>query len=194
MKLLKTFVLCMLVFSGDVYAAGNKSGVKTNFRNTSWEMSLSRVMEREDAMFVRKNKDYLLYKDSILGLKTDVEYKFTKDKLYSGKYIIRENYTNRNNYITAYEKIKDALAKKYGEPKTDDVFWSTEQYKDDPDSWGLAVAVGKHLRFAIWVQGDTNIVLGLTGANLSVDLTVEYSNSELSKLDSTIQEEDLSDL
>lgn len=194
MKLLKIFVLCVLIFSGDIYAAGKNFGQKTSFRNASWGKSLFDVMADEGAKFVRKSRDYLPYRGSILGLKTDIEYKFVGDKLYSGKYIIRENYTNKNNYIPAYEKIKDALAKKYGEPKTDDVFWSTEQYKDDPDSWGLAVAVGEHLRFAIWVQGDTNIVLGLTGANLSVDLTIEYSDSELSKLDKAIEEEDLSDL
>ncbi|MEZ5107270.1 MAG: hypothetical protein R2757_22385 [Draconibacterium sp.] len=49
-----------------------------------------------------------------------IGYLFANDKLTTGKYLVIEDHSNKNDYINESNKLKDLLNEKYGLPKKDE--------------------------------------------------------------------------
>ncbi len=54
----------------------------------------------------------------------------------------KEKHSNDNLYITDYNSLVSSLPGKYGEPKSQDALWSDKLFKDDPEDYGFAIAIG----------------------------------------------------
>jgi len=173
----------------------NNKANKFNFRSVNWGMSKNEVKEKETAKLMGDIGDSLFYKTNVAGFSCVLGYSFANDKLVRGAYIIEEKHSNYNLYIQDYNKLKELLTKKYDTPIEDSHKWFNDLYKDDPEEYGMAVAVG-HLRYAAdWNINNTLIQLRLYGDNYKINLMVAYDSKELSEERVKAKEKnDISDL
>jgi len=99
------------------------------------------------------------------------------------KFIEIGEYTNENEneYINDYDKLKELLIKKYGEPKEDKKYWYNDSHQDDYQERGRAISIG-HLAYQSgWELDNTEIYLMLKGDNDKIYLGIIYKNKNTQK-------------
>lgn len=139
-----------------------------DFRGFSWGESISAVREKESYELIHEIENGLLYKGSISNVRVLIHYEFIDGKLSSGMYLNIEQHTNKNDYISDYNRLKELLSMKYGMPSTDHIAWKNELFRDKPKSWGKAVSVGHLVYLAQWYTNTTEInhsLMHTTGFN-----------------------------
>jgi hypothetical protein len=154
-----------------------------HFRKSNWGDSKEKVIESEDLEPKHDADGVLGFQAKIAGLDTILAYIFVENKLVRSKYIITEKHTNANDFISDYEKLKEALTRKYGTPDKDETFWKNDLYKDDYEDWGMALKVGHLVYLASWETTDTDIGLVLSGENYDISLQIEYTSKKLEALE-----------
>ena len=162
---------------------------KFNFRKTRWGMNRKLVMGSENLKPIRFDKTSnqsqdssnprLVYKDSVIGDECLVEYVFVNNKLAVAGYMFTNKYSNENDYINQFKKVKEKLVGKYGKPKIDRVIWDNELYKSDPSRYGFAVSIGHVKYYAHWDLNETEITLALTGNNYDISHHLFYMSKSL---------------
>jgi len=167
-------VVAALVLASAPLAA---SAAGDDFRGMAWGSSIDQVKAAEKAKFFGQSADSLVYKDTVAGIHMAVMYKFAGGALVEGSYLSEEQHTNKNDYISDYEKIKGLLTKKYGAPKRDDHAWRDDLYKDKPSDWGLAVSIGHLVYRAEWRREHTTILTALRGDNFEITHGLIYQDS-----------------
>lgn len=178
----------LLVFSA-LLLANDKEQEHFTFRNTRWGMSKSEVIEKEGEPDNQKvigtggYEEVILYtKLTVIGLDTTLGYVFTEDKLVRAIYDFEETHRNRNRFIDDFEKVKKALTQKYGEPISDREIWDDDLYKDDPSSYGAAVAVEDLTYQTTWETEETKIWMTLYGDNYEIIHNLYYDSKEYKEL------------
>ena len=161
-----------------------------DFRKTSWGMTREQVLASETEEFIARDKDReLTYKGSVNDLDCRIIYVFAYDTLVKARYSISEEHANKNEYITDYEKLKEILNKKYGNPVKDRTTWLSNIYKDNVKDWGLAVSLGQLVYFTEWDTESTQIWLMLQGDNHEIKFSVEYTSIKYAYLDKMLEKE-----
>lgn len=161
-----------------------------DFRGNSWGNSISDVKKQEKATFVSEEKGCLYYEGIVADIiNVSIVYRFFDGHLSEGVYFSQESYVNRNLYIRDYERLKELLIKKYGEPDSDKTVWRNRLYKDNPEKWGTAISIGHLAYMAEWNTKTTRITTGLTGSNFDVRHGVFY-NEKASEKEREKQEEE----
>jgi len=164
-----------------------------DFRQTTWGMNSSQIVSAEGKMPAFQDKgspiQILGYSDQIANLDCQVFYILAYDQLVRTKYMISEKHTNKTEYLSDYDRLKEVLSNKYGKPVSDDIYWKNNLYKSDPSEWGMAVAVGHMAKFTRWESLRTTIILCLTGDNFEINLGIEYSSKELAALEKKAKKE-----
>jgi len=159
-----------------------------SFRKTNWGMSKAQVKKTETGKII--NDDNVLgYEAKIAGLDALIAYIFVDNKLVRAKYIFTQKHSNKTDYISDYSSIQKILNKKYGKPESDDTYWKNDLYKDDYQSWGMALAVGHLTKYSNWNVADTKVWLSINGDNYKVSHSAEYSSVKLAGLESAKSEE-----
>ncbi|MCK4325552.1 hypothetical protein KAW55_02220, partial [bacterium] len=102
-----------------------------DFRKISWGMNKEQVKKMETAKLINEDEDSIAYQASVAGLDCAIFYKFTQGKLVNAGYSITQAHSNKNDYISDYNKLKKILTKKYGKPIKDFSRWKNDLYKDD---------------------------------------------------------------
>lgn len=167
----------------------------THFRRASWGDNRATVVASEESDPADEAEFVVAYTQKIAGLDALVFYTFVDDQLVRGKYAITQEHSNSASYLIDRESLLTLLRKKYGEPSSEEVFWTNDLYRDDPSEWGDAVAAGHLSMYSSWSDGRTDLVLGLSGDNYDVNLGIEYSSTALSALeDERDEREALDDL
>ena len=82
----------------------------------------------------------LAYKGNVAELNCYILYIFVDGLLVRGKYVIIEEHSNRNDYISDYKKLKNLLQEKYKKPSKDEIYWKNDLYRDEYQSWDLRLA------------------------------------------------------
>jgi hypothetical protein len=158
-----------------------------DFRKTTWGMNSSQIISSEGKQPKDQNTSgslqCLVYLDEIANLHCNVLYVIAYDKLVHGVYEITETHTNDTDYLSDYNKLKEALLNKYGKPVKDIIDWKDGLYKSDPPHWGTAVAVGHMRMFSFWETPRTKITLALFGDNFKISLVIDYESKLLSFLE-----------
>jgi hypothetical protein len=154
-----------------------------HFRKSRWGFSKEKVKQSETEEPVVEKDDVLGYKAQVAGLDVLIAYIFVNDKLVRSKYVVVEKHTNANDFISDYDKLKNGLTRKYGNPDKDEKFWKNDLYKDDYANWGMALKVGHLVYLSSWETKETDIGIVLSGENYDVDLQVEYSSIALESLE-----------
>ncbi len=105
------------------------------------------------------------------------DYDFADGKLFGGGYVFIEEHTNKNDYISDYNNVKEILTREYGSPTIDSTEWRNDLYKNDPQYWGLAISKGHLIYLNTWETQTTEIVLILGGDNFKIKFVAGYTSN-----------------
>lgn len=169
-------------------AEHNLSPAAFSFRKTNWGMGKDEVKKSEPLAPVREEENGIIYKTVLLGKNVLLAYAFQDNKLVRAKYILAEEHSNKNLFISDFEEFVKALTKKYGEPKSNDHYWLKDLYKNKISEWGLAISLGHLAYYAQWSTKPTKITAWLTGDNYSITCGIEYDSNELAEFDKKAME------
>ena len=164
-----------------------------DFRKTRWGMSRDEVKKREKSAPKAESEGEIDYSDRVAGLNATVGYVFIDNKLVSCGYLFDEPHSNKNQYISDYETLKNAFIKKYGQPADDQTIWKGDLYRDRPDDYGFAVSLGDLTYYATWETPKTEITLSLRGDNYKIYLMAYYQSKELKDLQQKSDEKEIED-
>ena len=152
---------------------------KYDFRKINWGMNKEEVKAAERGTIVFENE----YEVDFMVTDFDNYFKcddnFLEDKVYRGAYYFIAELTNKNDYIYEYQKWKEVLIKKYGQPKSDKWEWKNDLLKNDEKKWGTAVYVGDLELSAQWETPTTGILISLVGIDYEIHLGILYVSREL---------------
>lgn len=182
-----TISLSVLAFSG-ICSANDFT-----FRKTRWGMTTAEVIASEPLKIAKEDESLLGYKTSVIGKDVFVVYFFIDNQLTRARYVLAESHSNKNDFITDYEDFKKILIKKYGNPGQDESIWRNDLYKDNYSDWGTAISIGHLVYFATWKTSDSEISNLLTGENYDISCIVEYSSTNLKKIEKKVQEKEALD-
>ena len=161
---------------------------REHFRGASWGMSKAQIKAKEPGEPKIKTDDIICYEGSVAGMDTLIAYIFVKDKLVRAKYLFSMSHSNKNDYISDYHNLKEALTKKYDQPKEEKAEWRNDLYERNYSDWGFAVSLGHLFYYSQWGTQDTDVVLKLYGENYVISLDIQYSSQDLKKLEEWAKE------
>lgn len=150
-----------------------------DFRSSLWGDSKADVKKSETSQFSDENDDSVVYKTNLAGVDVAVLYQFMDDKLIQAAYISTESHFNKNDFIDDYNKLKQLLIKKYGDPIGDNIQWKDDLYKDRKSGWGTAISIGHLVYGSKWSIGNTKVMTGLSGDNFKITHVILYSDKSL---------------
>ncbi len=174
-------VLCLILVFGNNISAQEQ---KFDLRNVNWGMSSKQVIASESIKYedIIENKDsnskILIYSVRLLDKNFSLGYIFINDQLIRAKYFLKEEHTNKNDFIIDYNSTKEALSTKYGKPDKENTYWKNDLYKNDYSDWGLAISIGHLAFFSSWKINDMNIFLFLRGDNYKISCGIEYDSDK----------------
>lgn len=166
----------------------NYSNVSAQFRSTTWGMSSDEIKEIETIVTEldgNLGERILISNAFINGLEALVAFYIIDDTLYKARYVINEDYTNRNQFVDDYKSISAILSTKYGYQS---IYydWSDELYKDDRSDYGFAVSLG-HLKLITNFKDDTTEIFHLLeGNDYEISHILEYRSKEYGRLEEAL--------
>lgn len=186
MKRKITAILLSGALVGSLSVMVNAEESTITFRGYDWGTSKEEIMKNEITSDMVADVDYLEEDDGLLingqyvaGLDALVLYNFTDNGLDSGVYSITEKHTNKTDYYRDYEDLVKKYTDKYGTPVIDQAQWKDDLYKDDPDDWGMAVAVGDVTFVSKWEKADGSTTgIMLKGDNYEINLAIIYQSPD----------------
>lgn len=117
--------------------------------------------------------EFLRYHRDLLGKRCLVTYVMVERKLASVRVHLLERYANKGRYVADYNKIRDFLNAKIGEPRYNNVVWRDPAYADRGQDLGTAVTSGTLSLSSEWAYRDTGLRLSLSGENSEVLFAAE---------------------
>jgi len=173
-----------------VHYKGKTSQMFT-FRKTRWGMSMDEVKRAEKGLnSTLLHDDVLGFKSTLNGMDVEIYYIFTDNMLTRSKYLFADKHTNKLDYISDYDSIEILLGKKYGGPEKTSTFWRNDLYKNKPQDWGMAVAVGHMTKYAKWKTLPTSIFSFIKGDNYKISVGIEYASTNLKSLTKAAEEKE----
>lgn len=186
MKRKITAILLSGALVGSLSMMVNAEESTITFRGYDWGTSKEEIMKNEitsdmvaDVDYLEEDDGLLINGQSVAGLDALVLYNFTDNGLDSGVYSITEKHTNKTDYYRDYEDLVKKYTDKYGTPVIDQAQWKDDLYKDDPDDWGMAVAVGDVTFVSKWEKADGSTTgIMLKGDNYEINLAIIYQSPD----------------
>ncbi|MCP4870421.1 MAG: hypothetical protein GY898_17085 [Proteobacteria bacterium] len=94
------------------------------FRELDWGVSPSKVKQSEKSKPEIDEPDRLVYRDRLLGKSCGVVFRFRRERLVEGAYVITEGYRRADDAREGFEELEALLEQKYGESgDIDEVVW-----------------------------------------------------------------------
>jgi len=118
---------------------------------------------------------FLRYQRQVLGKRCLVTYVLIDRKLASLRLHLLERYANKDRYVADYNRIREFLNAKIGQPRYNNVVWKDWAYAGKGDNLGQAVTTGSLSLSSEWTVGDTGLRLSLTGENSEVRFDAEIN-------------------
>lgn len=144
------------------------------FRGIPWGSERTSILATESQPPVDESADSLVFDVQMLDLSYVAVHGLNDGRLVRGSLIQTSRHSSDNHFLGDYDSIVQLLTRKYGAPQESNIYWIDDLYKDEPDSWGFAVAAGHHSRFTRWVLPDTEIIAGLHGDNHEISVIAEF--------------------
>ena len=145
----------------------------------AWGMSREGVIQAEGRPFSREETDgleYLSYRREVFGKRCLIVFVLASRRLVSVRVNLVENYADKDLYIAEYNKIREYLNHKLGEPRFNNVVWKDRAYAKRGEPLGVAVTSGCLSLSSEWVTGDTGLRLSLTGEPNGVLFAAEIND------------------
>jgi hypothetical protein len=155
---------------------------EAHFRDVRWGMSPEEVKQREESEPAVEEGVLLFVDERIAGLDALLLYQFADNKLVESGYMFTEAHTNNNRFLSDFERVGEALTQKYGEPDEEYEHWENDLFRDQPESKGLAVAMGHLTMSALWELEETRILHSMRGDQFEIYHIVNYRSRELADL------------
>jgi hypothetical protein len=153
-----------------------------DFRVAKWGDSKESIMKKEGKGNILDDKDTYVFYDVVNNMNCIVMYMFIDNKLVASSYRFKEEYINKNKFIEDYDELVSLLEQKYGEPLTNKRLWNNSLFKDDIESYGLAISIG-HLEYmGVWKTNDTDFGVFLNGDNYKINLDIIYFSKKFQSL------------
>lgn len=143
-----------------------------DFRQGYWGDSVEEIKKKEGKPDKFSEEDIYVFDTYVAGLECGVAYRFTNDKLTSGKYIFTN--INSDNCIQHYEKLVELLTVKYGEPGYNNKEVSANEYEQRIFSEGELVIANKMRLRTEWLTPTSSILIDLRGEEYTLFLVIEY--------------------
>jgi len=169
-------------------------GENYDFRYSRWGMAAQDVIASEKKLDpVETNENIIRYKTRILGKNVELVYLFYQNKLIGSFYRLEDNYLNSSHFLTAYNRFKAALTRKYGSPIKETTNWTNETYRNVSQKKGLALSLGHIQYFSDWETPSTSVSLNMKEENYYVLCVIEYWSKEYASLAEEAGKEDTID-
>jgi hypothetical protein len=165
----------------------------STFRFSKWGSTKAQVREDEILIKGEESENLIVYNSNVLDMDAYIAYIFVNDTLTRGKFIFREDHTNKNDFIYDYKKLQSLLIKKYGIANVNDTIWKDDLYKDDKEDWGLAISMGHLTYFTTWVTDDIELILHLSGENAGITLLIEFTSLAYKEYEKNYREREILD-
>lgn len=147
---------------------------KYDFRQTNWGMTVEEVLAIEIRQPYIKSQGwssssyFLEYRTTMAGIAGSYSYYFTDNQLDSVTFRISDS------GIDDFYKLKDELSRIYGEPKYALELWRNNFYKDNPEQYDDAIAVGHLLVCNYWETKTTSIEMDLINHDEKLNLKIYF--------------------
>lgn len=148
-----------------------------DFRQGFWGDSLADVKRKEGKADEFNMDGIYAFTTYVAGLECLSAYRFTGNKLTSGKYIFLNN--NSDNCVSNYNKLVELLTKKYGEPFSNDQKTTASSYEQKIYTDGELVRNGDMKFETCWFTPFSTIAIFLKGEQYQISLNIEYYSNKL---------------
>ncbi len=148
-----------------------------DFRKARWGMSKEEVMASERSKLIFDNENSIEYRTFIGELQAQANYKFQNDKLIRGGYYFLKEYEDKNEYIQAYEQLKERMVEAKGPPAIDKIVEMNPSAQIDPENKGQAVCDGSLIYGSQWNYPGSDIQLVFRGDGENCYLTITFLKS-----------------
>ncbi len=141
-----------------------------------WGMTKAFVLRAEGRPVTREvsgGREFLRYDRDFLGKRCLIAYVLNDERLIAVRLHLLEKYADKNRYVADYNKIRDFLNVKVGEPRYDNVIWRDRGYVERDENWGMALSTGRLSLTSEWVFQGTGLRLSLTGENNEILFAAE---------------------
>ena len=181
----------VLLYQDGTWAAKQSSEEKEiRFRGLPWGTSLEAAKGQFEKEPTLADDAHLIYEETLATLDAGCYLIFVEDRFVRGGYRFTQRHSNKNDYLADFARVDQALRGKYGEPPEHDILWRNDLYRDDPESLGMAVAIGHLSRWSSWTTGSVTITHGISGDNFEILHVVEYTHKNMSDLESAVRMEE----
>jgi hypothetical protein len=120
--------------------------------------------------------EFLRYHRDVLGKRCLITYVLVGRRLASLRVSLLEKYADKGRYIADYNKIREFLNAKVGEPRYNNVIWKDRAYAERGENLGTAVTSGSLSLSSEWIYRGTGLRLSLTGENSEVLFAAEIND------------------
>jgi hypothetical protein len=151
----------------------------TSLPQWTWGRTKASILEAEGRPSGNETAngcDIVSYRRDVIGKKCLLSYVFADRKLVGVRLHLLEKYADKNRYIADYQKIRDFLNEKIGEPRFDNVVWRDRARAEQDDNWGAVLCAGGLAMSSEWVFQGTGLRLSLTGENNEVLFVAEIND------------------
>jgi len=145
----------------------------------TWGMSGDGVLKAEGRPLSREQSgdyEFLRYRRDVFGKRCLISYVLASRRLVSVRVSLLENYADKDRYVVEFNKIREYLNYKIGEPRYDNVVWKDRAYAERGETLGVAVTSGSLSLSSEWVTGDTGLRLSLTGEPSGILFAAEIND------------------
>jgi hypothetical protein len=120
--------------------------------------------------------EFLRYHREVLGKRCLLTYVLIDRKLASLRLHLLERYANKDRYVADYNKVREFLNAKLGEPRYNNVVWKDSAYAERGENLGTAVTSGSLSLSSEWTFRGTGLRLSLSGENSEILFAAEIND------------------
>lgn len=142
-----------------------------DFRKGKWGDSVAACKSKEGKRDEYGMENIYAFDTFVAGIKAIAAYRFTNDRLTSGKYVFTQE--NEDNCIRDYDNLVSYLTKKYGEPAKVNKDYNATDTEKRIYSDGELIRNGKLEMSTYWFTPFTTIAITLNGERYSVSMGLE---------------------
>jgi hypothetical protein len=144
-----------------------------------WGQSEDGILKAEGRPLSRDTSGdmaFLNYHRSVFGKRCLITYVLIGRKLAGVKLHLLERYANKDRYVADYNKIREFLNAKLGEPRYNNVIWKNRAYAERGETLGAALTSGSLALSSEWSFQGTGLRLSLTGENSEIQFSAEIND------------------
>lgn len=151
-----------------------------DFRKGKWGDSMATCKTKEGKRDEYGMENIYAFDTYVAGIKAIAAYRFTDDRLTSGKYVFTGQ--NTDSCIRDYDYLVSYLTKKYGEPAKLNKDYTATDYEKRLYSDGELIRDSKLEMSTVWYTPFTIVIIGLNGERYSISMGLEYYSTKLDQV------------